>query len=328
MMKRILIVLGVLLLTAVIAAADPLGITVGMDLSFGNVLADNYNFAGKADPPLEVPAGLGGIRPYFMFGMPVGPVMLGTTLSDKFSFDNPQTNDFKFSVYGTYNLPFSNDQPGFTFYLENLLRLRSYDWSLAPSDGALGWSDMVIPSARYAYKVSFGEFYGKVTLPVSFTDPDFAEYYATLGIIDNPGIYQKPFIFAIPEIGFNSSFGLGAYLTSNIQIFPDRSETSIAPGYDKYASDIPVQQITLGIGYIAPKFVGSVVFEFPVPGKDVYPDGIKNQGFAISPTAIFVIRSNMRFMTSVEFTNIGKDTGNADADKLSVSPLISLVVSF
>jgi len=328
MMKRILVVLGVLLLTAAFAAADPLGISVGADLGFGDVLTDNYKFAGKADPPLAVPAGLGSIRPFIMYTKPLGSFTLFTSLENKFGLDDPETNDFKFVLSGTYDLFFNDKRSNFSFSADNSFRFKIYDGSIKVEDGAGGWSDLLIPAVKYTHTLNFGSIYGKFTLPISFTDPAVAEQAGKYGLVNNPEDYKPPFFFVIPEIGMNTDLGIAFYISSNIQISPDRKTTDFAPGYEKYASDIPIQQINLGIGYRISKVASSVIFEFPVPGDKKYTNGIKDQGFAITPALNFFLRDYLRLMVSCEFTNIGKDTGNSDADRVTVGPVVSLTFSF
>jgi hypothetical protein len=329
-LKNSLIIPG-LLLMAVMAVAKPLGFTVGSDLSFGNVFADNYQFAGKADPAWPAPAGLGSIRPYIIYDKAFGAFSLNTYLSNNFGFDNPETTDFKFGLTGTYNLVFNNKASMFSFTLDNLLRLRSYDGSLRVEDGALGWGDVITPAGvKYTHNFKFGSVYGKFAIPLSFSDPAFADKFAPLIAQSgqNPDDYKKTFVFGIPEIGLNTVLGIGIYMTSNIQIFPDRKQTSLAPAYEKYASDIAIQQINLGIGYITARFAGSVLFEFPIPGQDMKQNGIKDQGFAITPTCVFMIPKNIRLLVNCEFINIGKDTGSAVLDKIEATPTISLAYGF
>jgi hypothetical protein len=341
-MKITLIILGVLLLTAVFAAADPLGITVGADLAFGNVLVDNYNFAGKADPPLQVPVGMGSLKPFITYTKLLAPATLFASLSNKFGFDNPETNELELTLSGTYDLFFNNKASNLSFALDSIFGIHSLDWSTEVkdiADGLLGWTESIIPSVRYAHSFGFGSIYGKFSLPLSFSDPAYANLAADIGMINDPDIYQF-IMFGIPEIGFNTNFGLGAYVSPIIQIFPDSKKTAISiPGpdgntvltptaYDTYSSDIAFQQIKFGIVYMNAKFLSSVVFIFPISGNDVYADGIRDQGFTITPSAGFVLRDYLRLMVSCEFFNIGKNTGNRNNDKLSVSPLISLTFSF
>jgi hypothetical protein len=327
-MKKNLIIFGLLLVVAGFTVAEPLGITVGTDLSFGDILADNYQFAGKADPVFGILPGQGSIKPYIMYTRVFGAFMLNSMLSNKFGLNDPQTNKLEFDVLGMYTLAFNENRSMVSFSLDNLFKLQSLDWSIRGEDGAPGWSDVITPGIKYTHAFGFGSAYAKLGLPVSFTNHPYVNYLINLMGILNPEDYRKPFIFAIPEIGINTAIGLGFFTMMNIQIFPDRKRTPIAPAYDKFAADTALEQLTFVLSYTRAWFTGSLLLDFPISGTTMNTHGIKDQGFAITPTLIFTVHENMRLTLSAEILNIGKNTGITAVDKVSISPIIGFSYGF
>jgi hypothetical protein len=325
-MKKYLIIIGFLWIT-VFAVADPLGFTVGAELYFGDVLlGDEYNFAGKADPVTGRALGQGSIRPYILYNKTFDAFTASALLSDQVFFDNPQKNDFKFSVSGMYNLAFNNAISTFTFSIDNLFRLRSLDWSLEPALPVLGWSDLVVPGVKYRHTLGFGSIYGGITLPLNIADPKAGEYYE--GKAPEPEEYKRqPYVFCVPELGMMTGFGFTVFINATLQFFPNPQKTPSTP-YGKFDADRALEQISLGVGYMRPPFTINMLFDFPVSGKDINTKGIKDQGFAITPAFYYSLRADMQLMVSVAILQIGKNTGDAAADKTSANPSIAFIYNF
>jgi hypothetical protein len=82
----------------------------------------------------------------------------------------------------------------------------------------------------------------------------------------------------------------------------------------------------VGLSYARPEFVGILLFEFPIPGKDVRPS-FTDQGSAVTSTFIHNVRSNIQVSLSCEITNLGK-VSDTDADKVAIAPVIGFLYKF
>jgi hypothetical protein len=323
-MKRSILVSGLLLITLSVFS-ESLGISVGADLLFGNVAAKNYQFSGKADPVFGTQPGLASIRPAIYYNKAIGSSFLvNAYLTNALGFDSPVSNDLKLGAGGIYNLALNNTVSVFSFSLDNLFRLRTKDWSAKIADGAQGWSDMITFGVRYTHTIEgLGAVYGKFAPILYVADFDTANQFAAIGM--NPDDYKKPFVFAIPEIGLDTKIGVSVSVSAYMQFTPDPGKASFAP-YGKYAADTVLQQVNAGMSYARPEFVGILLFEFPIPGKDGRTS-FTDQGFAVTPTFIYNVRSSIQVSLSCEITNLGK-AGDTDADKAAIAPVIGFLYKF
>jgi hypothetical protein len=303
------------------AGADPLGLTVGVDFGLGNVAADHYNFAGKADPVSGEPAGMGSIVPYISYNKTINNFLISVYLSETFGLNNPQTALFEGIVTGGYNFILNNNLSIITVTVENIFKLNTYDWKTKVSDGAGSWENLVIPSGRFTQVLGFGSVYGKFDLPIYFDDIEKA-----YGLSE----YETHFIFADAQVGVIINFGLQVYLRSLFQLFPDVDKAS-AP-YNTYNADIPLKQIDLGFGYTDGPLSCSLVFGFPIYGHalgGLPPNYIKEStGFKIEPSVSYRITDRMQASLKFEILNIGKDTSNPVNDKVIISPTVGFSYDF
>jgi hypothetical protein len=305
------------LVLAAAAGADPIGLTVGFELGLGNVGADNYKFAGKADPVSGGQAGQGNIMPYVNYNKTINNFLFNAYLCEDLHLDNPQTAQLKCTVTGLYNFLLNSGASILTVSLDNIFKLNSYDWKTSVSDGAGSWEDIIIPAARFMQVFKFGSVYGKISVPV---------YVADLEKAPAPE-YESVFFFADAQVGVDTSFGLGAWLRPLFQLYPEGSKAPYSP-YDVYGADAAFQQLDFGISYMNQALYSSLTFSFPIPGDKVYTNGVKDVGFKITSLFSYKITSQIQALLRFDFRNIGKDTSNFMDDKIIFAPTAGFSYSF
>jgi hypothetical protein len=315
-----------LLCALAVAGADPLGLTVGVETGLGNLAADSYNFAGKAEPVSGGAAGQGSIMPFISYNKRIGDFSVLGSLFWLLNFDNPQTTQFKFIASGSYNLFLNNKTSLFTFSVDDIFKLNTYDGKTdvyqGPEQGPnlRTWNNTVSPALTFTQFFGFGSVYGKFSLPL---------YFAPTETAPAPAYEKQPFVFGDVQVGANTAFGFGAWLRPVLQFSPDPAKTPMAP-YDDYAADGIFQQLDLGFSYSNGPFFGVIVFSFPISGDTVYANGIKDVGMEISPIFNYKIGAQGRMLAYImaDIGNIGKDTGNPKADHFTFIPKAGFSRSF
>jgi hypothetical protein len=305
----------IIFLTA--AGADPLGLTVGMELGLGNVESDVYNFAGKADPVSGRSAGLGSIMPYVNYNKGINNFLINVYLSENMILDDPQTAQLKWIVTGGYTFFFNNKLSFVTATVDNIFKLNSKDWKTEVSDGADSWENITIPTVQFTQVLGFGSVFGKFGVPVYVADIEKAH-----GLPE----YETSFIFSDIQAGVNTRWGVLVYLRGLFQMYPDSKKAPAA--YDAYKSDISFQQLDFCAGYMNGPLAGTLVFSFPIPGNALNPNGVKDAGFKLVPTVAYKINSRMQVSLRFEILNIGKDTSDPAADKIIFSPFAGFSYAF
>jgi hypothetical protein len=309
-----------------LAAVYLTGLVVGADLGMGNVLGNDYQFAGKADPVLYKPAGQGTIKPFIMYSKNIGVVRSMLSVSDQLGFDNPETTELNVIATGIFNLPLNNNTSIFTFTLSDKFALGTYDGKTAVSDGAKSWSNLFTPSVQFTQVFKFGGLYGKFSLPVYKADNELAKVVASqTGALYKD--YEAVFIFGDFEVGVITGFGFNVWVSPVFQLAPDPEKTPVA-AFDTYAADKAFQQMDFGVSFEDGPLSGSVVFAFPISGDRYFKNGIKDVGFSITPTFAYMANAHIQAFLQFEIANIAKDTGSSAADKINFSPTVGFSYVF
>jgi hypothetical protein len=320
-------IFGVVLLICIldVAGADPLGLTLGAEIGLGNAAADNYNYAGKVEPVSGTPAGQGILTPFITYNKNINGFSIMGGLFCLLNFDNPQTTQLKFTVSGSYNLLFNNKTSLFTFSIEDIFKLNTYDGKTnvyqGPEQGPnlKTWNNTAVPAVQITQLFGFVYIYGKFSFPL---------YAAPMKTAPTPE-YEKIFVFGDITLGIDTKFGFGVYLRPVLQLSPDPEKTPMAP-YDDYAADRAVQQLDLGVSYTGAPLSSSIVFSFPVRGYTVYANGIKDVGFEITPTFVYQLgaQGRMRVYIMADIGNLRKDTGDRKQDRISFIPTVGFSYTF
>jgi hypothetical protein len=302
---------------AAAAGADPIGLTVGFEFGAGNVIGDDYRFAGKADPASGRQAGQSNIMPYVNYNKTINNFLFNAYLCENMYLDNPQTAQLKCMLTGAYNFLLNGGTSILTVSLDSVFKLNTYGWKTRVSDGAGSWEEIVIPAVQFTRVLKFGSIYGKYSSPI---------YVADLEKAPTPD-YERPFFFSDVQAGLNTPFGLGVWLRSLFQLSPTGSTAPLS-AYDTYGADTAFQQLDFGISYTDQDLFTSLTFSFPIPGDKIYPNGVKDVGFKMVPLVSYRINSQMQALLRFEIRNIGKDTPDFMNDKIVIIPTAGFSYSF
>jgi hypothetical protein len=196
-MKRIFLMLAAV---CGLASADPIGLTAGLGLGFGNV----------ADEAVI------GITPQIEFENSFGNLDVYLDAEYAIEFADPNANhDLYLEEELGYNLSFS-ETSRLSFIVNN-----QNDFHIAPKAEGNIAGGVIDPAVRYTHTLGFGDLFGQVGLPIAYRNQDAGDDEAGLGV------YAK--------LGWDSVFGLGAELTLNYGIKPDAeyAETELLLTYEQ-----------------------------------------------------------------------------------------------
>jgi hypothetical protein len=242
-MKRFLLCVLVLALTAGAAFADPLGLRVYIEgFDFGDVANENYKFAGKD--------GMAYLNLGLEFAKYFGPLRLATSLEDRFSLKDPLEQNLQWTVTGSYGLQLA-EASRLSFMLYNKLHLDSRGDEFANTDLDL-ITDDIGPGLRFDQTLGFGSLYAVTEFNFKLHTQEDRKLDIETGI--DSGF----------KLGFTTKFGLWGYFRPYIAFLRN------GEGADKDA----LEKIDIRIGYTTGPIEARVTLAIPT-----YEDSIKTGGY-------------------------------------------------
>jgi hypothetical protein len=191
------------MLTAVcgLVSAEPVGLTAGLGLGFGNV----------ADEAVI------GITPQIEFENSFGNLDVYIDAEYTIEFDSDANHALYLEEELGYNLPFSEISK-LSFIVNN-----QNDFHIAPKAEGNIAGGTVDPAVRYTHTLGFGDLFGQVGLPITYRNQYIPASDDEAGL----GVYAK--------LGWGSTFGLGTELTLNYSIKPNAeyAETELLLTYEQ-----------------------------------------------------------------------------------------------
>jgi hypothetical protein len=190
-MKRIVVLLLVAAVVAGVGFADPIGLTAKIDsFSFGNVAAENYEFAGTN--------GLANITPGLDYAKTFGAFKLGAGLQDTFTFKDPLKQKLRLHVKGTYALQLA-EASKLSFSVYDKFFLEGADDKFADVDTGQVY-DYIGPGIRFDQTLDFGSIYAiaEVNFNINFQESK----KVAVGSGDDDGF----------KVGADAKFGLYGYI--------------------------------------------------------------------------------------------------------------------
>ena len=200
-MKRILSLLTVFAVISALAAAEPIGLTAGIEFGFGDV-ADGVVF---------------GISPEIEYENSFGAFDLYGDASYTAAFEEEgAAHDFYLELEAGYNLSLGASSV-LSFILNN-----ANDFHAAPTWGVGTVSGTVKPMVKFTQTFGFGDLFLRLGAPIEYA------HQGVLPAADEAGVALDL------VLGLASGFGLGAELTLNFPLVPDAGygETELLVTYE------------------------------------------------------------------------------------------------
>jgi hypothetical protein len=298
-MKKLLTYMLISAVTAGTAFADPIGLKVYLEgLYFGNVIGDNYKFAGKG--------GEGNINPGIDFSKYFGAFRFSTSLEDTIGFSDPVSQKIQWAVTGSYGLQLA-DASKLSFSVYNKLHLDSNGDTFVDA-GKDQIRNEISPGIRFDQTVGFGSIYAQAEFNIHIHSPEEREMDLQTGV--DSGF----------KAGMTTNFGLWAYLRPYITFLWNGE----APEREA------LEKIEIRVGYNTSRILTQVTVGIPT-----VEDGIKNGGFLkdgryrygglfIQPRITFNIVPGLSAYADFWIINIGGE----GAHKPGLVPKIGVSYSF
>ncbi|MDR0720166.1 MAG: hypothetical protein LBF78_11070 [Treponema sp.] len=291
-MKKILLCALVFTLAAGAAVAAPLGLRVYTDgVSFGNVAAEGYKFAGDGGLA-RIPLGL-------EFSKALGPVRFSTALEYALSFTATPANTGdpkhqpQWNLSGSYGLQLA-EASKLSFSLYNKLH---FDASKGGEFADNIWDD-IGPGVRFDQTFGFGSLYAVTELSVriyTYENADGSDKGLGLETGENSGF----------QAGVNTNFGLYGYVRPYL-VFLSNGESP----------DDMLTKFDIRVGYRTGPIDARATFTIPAVDFDA-------TGLTIQPRFTYNFLPTLSAYADLKIGAIGKK----DAD-VAITPQIGVSFSF
>jgi hypothetical protein len=259
---------------------EGLGLTVYIDgFTFGNVVADEYTFAGED--------GQAGINPGIEFAKTFGAIGFSTALEFDLSFADPLEADLNWRIGGDYALDLS-DTSTLTFSLWNKLHFTGGDDGTG--DGKFADADLdqiqdeIVPAIRFDQKLGFGIIYGIFELTFVIHTAEGVD----LDILTGGGVL--PYGDEGFQIGVETDMGVYGYIQPELYFSTNDADDDVFKYFNICA------------GYKTGPIDAYATFFIPT-----FKDGMKFEGLAITPGVSYEIMSGLSAYLELEFSGLGGD---------------------
>jgi hypothetical protein len=295
-MKRFVVLFLVASVLATAAFADPIGLTAKIDgFSFGNVAADDYEFAGAK--------GKASVTPGLDFSKTFGAFKLGAGLQDKITLSDPLAQVVRLHVKGTYALQLAEGSKLSLslydkFYLEGGYATASKAVVDKFADTKLGQVyDRVAPGIRFDQTLDFGTIYAIAEVDFNINFAEGTEVAISSG--DDDGF----------KVGVTTNVGFSGYVQP-VLVFTNALGTDV----DDVLTGINVRAIY----GITSSLEARVTFAIPTVEK-----GFETTGLGIQPRVTYSnIVPGLGAYADFNITAIG-----ADGD-IGFTPTIGVTYAF
>jgi hypothetical protein len=243
-MKRLLMCVLLSAAAAGAAFADPVGLRLYIDgLYFGDVMSENYKFAGKGSGAF--------INPGIEFAKSLGAFRFSTSLEDMIGFSDPGYQKLQWTLTGSYMLQLA-ETSRLSFLVYNLFHLDGADDKFADPD-LDQITDEIGPGIRFDQTFGFGSIYA------------MTEFNIRIHSQENRKIDLETGIHSGFKLGWTTNAGIWGYVRPYISFLKNGE----APEQDA------LEKIEIRVGY-----TNSVIEARVTVGIPTVEDGIKNGGFS------------------------------------------------
>ena len=266
-------------------------ISGGIEFGFGNILMDDYAFAGKN--------GQAFVKPSIGIMKAFGPLMLSGQVAKGFSLAFPDA----------YNTVEMNLTPLLMIPQANLVVGAMFSAAFPFHEGRLVASQAQVPSASPFQSIAgIG-----ITPGFQYTQPFNwgAIYWTFLFMTSRPFSANDWNLSGSTEIGVRTEIGFTAHVA------PEFSFLQMGETPEDYLSSFRVQ-----FGYMNPGFPMMSMLTFYLPGTQ--EDGFKNFGIMINPAVAFAFNPMMIAWAGVGLMGVGNGVG----EKIWVMPQMGFSLQY